>query len=305
MEYRISTLHSYVLDTDAGFAPNPYHGTCSLACCGPQIREDFAAIKNEFKKCPDNGNNFCDFITKKNMWVIGISGKELMQDRENESKSGIAVDKKNRYPIYIMKVTDVLTFEEYDKYPDYQYKIPKCKRLEEGKDINLCPRDHSVSLFNTNICSDFTKFCLGDNIYNSKENCFRASMHLPNQMEVDREPPVDNKIRRDRNAVLLSSKNNFIYFGLYFHCCPDDKGLKMLRETLTSDGRRIIDDFNDGKGRKAEGPKGHDVNTKKVLEKLINGQWHRFLGDNSPGLWWETNNKLTLPPQKTCIIYDE
>lgn len=31
-------VFSYVVVVDAGFAPNPFHGWCTLACCKPQIR---------------------------------------------------------------------------------------------------------------------------------------------------------------------------------------------------------------------------------------------------------------------------
>lgn len=31
-------LHSYVIEHDMGFAPNPFHGWCSLAACKPIIR---------------------------------------------------------------------------------------------------------------------------------------------------------------------------------------------------------------------------------------------------------------------------
>jgi hypothetical protein len=33
------TVFSYVIEHDLGFAPNPFHGVCTLACCKPQIRE--------------------------------------------------------------------------------------------------------------------------------------------------------------------------------------------------------------------------------------------------------------------------
>lgn len=32
------TLYSYVVKHDTGFAPNPFHGYCTLACCKPAIR---------------------------------------------------------------------------------------------------------------------------------------------------------------------------------------------------------------------------------------------------------------------------
>src|SRR5262245_55889622 len=33
------TIFSYVVEHDLGFAPNPFHGLCSLACCKPLIRK--------------------------------------------------------------------------------------------------------------------------------------------------------------------------------------------------------------------------------------------------------------------------
>ncbi len=31
-------VYSYILAKDGGFAPNPFHGFCTLACCKPKIR---------------------------------------------------------------------------------------------------------------------------------------------------------------------------------------------------------------------------------------------------------------------------
>ena len=31
-------VYSYIVRDDSGFAPNPVHGTCTLACCKPSIR---------------------------------------------------------------------------------------------------------------------------------------------------------------------------------------------------------------------------------------------------------------------------
>jgi Nucleotide modification associated domain 2 len=33
------TVFSYVVEHDLGFAPNPFHGVCTLACCKPKIRK--------------------------------------------------------------------------------------------------------------------------------------------------------------------------------------------------------------------------------------------------------------------------
>jgi hypothetical protein len=35
-------VFSYVVVSDSGFAPNPFHGTCTLACCKAQIRRSAA-----------------------------------------------------------------------------------------------------------------------------------------------------------------------------------------------------------------------------------------------------------------------
>jgi hypothetical protein len=35
-------VFSYVVMSDSGFAPNPFHGTCTLACCKAQIRRSAA-----------------------------------------------------------------------------------------------------------------------------------------------------------------------------------------------------------------------------------------------------------------------
>jgi Nucleotide modification associated domain 2 len=32
-------VFSYVIEHDLGFAPNPFHGVCTLACCKPEIRK--------------------------------------------------------------------------------------------------------------------------------------------------------------------------------------------------------------------------------------------------------------------------
>ena len=39
MSIRQPDLFSYTVDTDSGFAPNPFGGICTLACCKPKIRQ--------------------------------------------------------------------------------------------------------------------------------------------------------------------------------------------------------------------------------------------------------------------------
>jgi len=66
----------YVVDRDFGFAPNPFHGCCTLATCMPRIRA---------KAQVDN-------------WVVGIGGSRL---------------KATGRCIYAMRVTETLSFNEY------------------------------------------------------------------------------------------------------------------------------------------------------------------------------------------------
>jgi hypothetical protein len=72
----MSKVYIYVIDRDFGFAPNPFHGCCSLATCKPGIRGS-AEIGD---------------------WVIGMGGARL---------------KATGRCIFAMEVTEKLTFNEY------------------------------------------------------------------------------------------------------------------------------------------------------------------------------------------------
>lgn len=80
-------LFSYVVARDYGFAPNPFFGCCTLATCKPRIR---AAA------------NVGD-------WVVG---------------TGSASKGRKGYLVYVMKVSAVMTFNEYWSSPQYQDKRP-------------------------------------------------------------------------------------------------------------------------------------------------------------------------------------
>ena len=76
-------LHVYIETTDVGFAPNPFHGVCTLACCKPTIRR-VCAIGD---------------------WIAWLTPKA------NGHKL-----------IYAMKVGKKLTFAEYWNDPAYACK---------------------------------------------------------------------------------------------------------------------------------------------------------------------------------------
>lgn len=69
-------MYSYVVTRDFGFAPNPFHGVCTLATCKPVIRRNA---------------NIGD-------WVIG---------------TGSVTKNLGNQLIYAIKVTKILTFQEY------------------------------------------------------------------------------------------------------------------------------------------------------------------------------------------------
>ncbi|WP_171031592.1 hypothetical protein [Eubacterium sp. BSD2780061688b_171218_H5] len=49
-------VYEYVMKCDTGFAPNPFYGTCTLACCKPRIRKGiknylYEKVKENIKVC--------------------------------------------------------------------------------------------------------------------------------------------------------------------------------------------------------------------------------------------------------------
>lgn len=82
-------VHTYVVQHDKGFAPNPFWGVCTLACCKPRIRE--RAEKGDV--------------------IIGFGSAS--------KKVGLG----NRV-VYWMRVEDIISFDEYWKEPRYASKRP-------------------------------------------------------------------------------------------------------------------------------------------------------------------------------------
>lgn len=84
-------LHSYIIDHDFGFAPNPFFGVCTLANCKPKIRRH-AAVGD---------------------YIIG---------------TGCARRSRAGYLVYFMRITGVTDFESYWNDPNYQRKKPSYSR---------------------------------------------------------------------------------------------------------------------------------------------------------------------------------
>jgi hypothetical protein len=81
------TIYSYVIEHDLGFAPNPFHGVCTLACCKPKIRKN--AVKG-------------DYILGTGSVQVGLRG----------------------HLCFWMRVEDVLSFNEYWSDARFRRKRP-------------------------------------------------------------------------------------------------------------------------------------------------------------------------------------
>lgn len=85
---RPQRLYRYVIDHDKGFAPNPFFGVCTLACCKPRIRK-YAAVD--------------DIIVGFGPKKYGLDGKV----------------------IYWMTVGEIIDFESYWNDPRFVKKRPQ------------------------------------------------------------------------------------------------------------------------------------------------------------------------------------
>jgi hypothetical protein len=147
----MANIHSYVVRYDSGFAPNPFYGICTLATCKPDIRRTAA---------PGD-------------WIVGSGSDDRSIRRGGQL-------------VYAMRVTDAMTFAEYDADERFQRKKP----FRQGSRKQSC----------------------GDNIYFLEDGhdgwLQRDSFHSlpngrPNQQHVARDTGVDR--------VLVS--DDFVYFG--------------------------------------------------------------------------------------------
>jgi hypothetical protein len=84
----LMSLFTYIVARDYGFAPNPFHGCCTLATCKPDVRAK-ASVGD---------------------WVVGTGAKG------NYNLAG--------YLIYAMKVDEVMGFDSYWNDIRFLYKRP-------------------------------------------------------------------------------------------------------------------------------------------------------------------------------------
>jgi hypothetical protein len=172
-------LSSYKMTHDAGFAPNPFHGILSLATCKPEIR-----------------------LTKQvGEYVAGFTSKALCGENVGEERL-----------IYIMRITEKLSYDTYWHDPGFQIK-----KLSNESDISR----------------------VGDNIYKPIKKL--AEFNIDNYTQV-KNPYHDTKALKERDLkgrnVLLSE--DFFYFGA--GAIPIDKFKIKVPKTQSSYGYRTIDE---------------------------------------------------------------
>jgi Nucleotide modification associated domain 2 len=85
-------LFTYKQKYDTGFAPNPFHGTCTLATCKAKIR---------LKKGVGD-------------WIAGFTSAFLNRDPVGGERL-----------IYLMEVSKKIGLDEYHRTPDFAAKIPQ------------------------------------------------------------------------------------------------------------------------------------------------------------------------------------
>jgi hypothetical protein len=159
----------YVVDRDFGFAPNPFHGVCTLATCKPRIRA---------RARPGD-------------WVVGMGGRRL-------NATGRC--------IFAMKVSNVISFDDYWHDPTFRDKRP----VRNGSHRML----------------------VGDNIYHKDGSgkWVQADSHHSNP---DGSANVHN-INQDTKADRVLLSTHFYYFGRVAPEVPrsviDDLGYRNLRD---------------------------------------------------------------------------
>lgn len=94
-------VHMYAVTYDLGFAPNPFGGLCSLACCKPEIRR----------------------TAQLGDWVVGLTGTRLQPALRL---------------VFAMKVTRISDFDEYWTAAEFAGRKPKrngSQKLQVGDNI--------------------------------------------------------------------------------------------------------------------------------------------------------------------------
>lgn len=142
-------LYIYVVARDFGFAPNPFHGRCTLATCVPRIRAS-AQIGD---------------------WIMGVGGSRLRATGRC---------------IYLMKVSEILTFNDYWSDARFYRKRP----VRNGSPLMM----------------------VGDNVYHQEAGSdiwIQSDSHHSNPDGMTNH----KNLERDTSSENVLVSDHFYYFG--------------------------------------------------------------------------------------------
>ena len=251
-EFDIDLLYAYIMTDDKGFAPNPFSGICTLACCKPAIRRSVAdyalAIhKKRFKRQQGKSVNanwnyedwgYCNighieknageggieqYIKSMNIWIVGLAGEYLAKKNGLTPKS----------IIYVMHLSNIVTFSDY--WNNYDKKPVTAKdvfsRIKTSEELS------SFAFNNTN-----EEYC-GDNIYE-----FQPQEGIVKQLPSFHQ--IGGELNRfdfvhDLSGEYVLISNEYIYFGKNAALYSNHKELQKEFFTIRRGHKRIEnrDDF--------------------------------------------------------------
>lgn len=142
-------LYIYVVVRDCGFAPNPFHGYCTLATCKPRIRN----------------------VAQIGDWILGVGGGRL---------------KATGKCVFLMKVTEILKFNEY--WSDARFKVKKS--IRNGSLVMMA----------------------GDNIYHQENGNASWTQEDSHHSMTDGTQNIVN-LKRDTSSDKVLISEHFYYFG--------------------------------------------------------------------------------------------
>ena len=174
--------YAYKMRHDYGFAPNPFGNICTLATCKPKIRRN-AEIGD---------------------WIFGTGSKKM----------GLKY-----HLIYLMQVSNKITFQQYWDDPKYEVKKP----AQNGSLLRL----H------------------GDNIYheNGQGKIVQCeSLHSNYDGSTN-----DAHLKRDTKGKYVLISNNYYYFGEKNFLLPDHflPVCSHVRDTIVVKDKELANEFVD------------------------------------------------------------
>ena len=148
MDSKIQILYVYKVDHDLGQNPNPFGDFCTLAYCKGLMRKSIQKYAAKQQRANPKLS-----VRDMGIWVIGIAGSRLGSERYGKL-------------LYAMKVTEILTFEEYWNDSRFAYKTQVLSEHERVTIENGDDRKKNYAFWRNNK----SRLVSGDNVFNKKDS---------------------------------------------------------------------------------------------------------------------------------------